>query len=71
MRGIDPNMPFYQHMDRYLSVKSACFFDYRVEHDVPEELKECSRYLTNATSVQIVELADRHDPGAILELAVR
>ena len=71
MRGVDPSMPFYQNMDKYLSIKSACLSDYRVEHNVPEEVKACSRYLTNAKSLDIVNLADRHDPTSIIELAVR
>ncbi|KAI0730438.1 hypothetical protein C8Q76DRAFT_612501 [Earliella scabrosa] len=68
---IDPDMPFYQHMDKYLSIKSACLSDYRAEHDIAQELKECSAYLTRVLTKQILDRADKHDPEAIIELAIR
>ncbi|RDX43882.1 hypothetical protein OH76DRAFT_1458245 [Lentinus brumalis] len=64
-------MPIYQNMDKYLSVKLDCLSDYRLEHDIAKEMKECSTYLTQAKSVQVIDRADGHDPEAIIELAVR
>ena len=68
---LDPDIPIYQNMDKYLSVKLDCLYDYRIEHDIAKEMKECSTYLTQAKSVQIIDRADSHDPEAIIELAVR
>ncbi|RPD73046.1 hypothetical protein L226DRAFT_489306 [Lentinus tigrinus ALCF2SS1-7] len=68
---LDPDIPIYQNMDKYLSVKLDCLSDYRVEHDIAKEMKECSTYLTQVKSVQIIDRADAHDPEAIIELAVR
>ena len=68
---IDPDMPFYQHMDKYLSIKSTCLSDYRAEHDIAQELKECSAYLTRVLTKQILDRADKHDPEAMIELAIR
>ena len=49
-----------------------CLSDYScIEHDITKEMKECSTYLTQAKSVQIIDRADSHDPEAIIELAVR
>ncbi|KAI0737308.1 hypothetical protein C8Q80DRAFT_327778 [Daedaleopsis nitida] len=69
--SLDPDVPFYQHMDKYLSVKSICLSDYRTKHDVTQELKECSTYLTQVKTKQILDRADHHDPEAIIELAIR
>lgn len=68
---LPPDMPFYQHMDKYLSIKSACLSDYRTEHDIAKELKECSTYLTQVLTKHILDRADKYDPEAIIELAVR
>ncbi|KAI0701111.1 hypothetical protein C8T65DRAFT_276811 [Cerioporus squamosus] len=68
---VDPDMPIYQNMDKYLSVKLDCLYNYRQEHDIAKEMKECSTYLTQAKSVQVIDRADGHDPKAIIELAVR
>ncbi len=68
---VDADMPIYQNMDKYLSVKLDCLSDYRLEHDIAKEMKECSTYLTQVKSVQVIDRADGHDPEAIIELAVR
>ena len=68
---LDPDIPIYQNMDKYLSVKLDCLYDYRIEHDIAKEMKECSTYLTQAKSMHIINRADTHNAVAIIELAVR
>ncbi|RPD57273.1 hypothetical protein L226DRAFT_536569 [Lentinus tigrinus ALCF2SS1-7] len=68
---VHSDIPIYQNMDKYLSVKLDCVSDHRIEHDIVKEMKECSTYLTQVKSVQIIDRADGHDPQAIIELAVR
>ena len=46
-----------------------CLSDYScIEHDITKEMKECSTYLTQAKSVQIIE---RADALTTIELTVR
>ncbi|KAI0364545.1 hypothetical protein BV20DRAFT_830292 [Pilatotrama ljubarskyi] len=69
--GIDKDLPFFKNMERYISVKISCLYDYHIDHDFPKFARECSQYLTEWQGERIVERATQRDPEAILDMALR
>lgn len=68
---LDADMPLYANAEKYLSVKMSCLASRRVEHDVQQELREATAYLTAMQGPTLLERAEVGDPEAMLEMAVR
>ena len=68
---LDAGMPLYDNAEKYLSVKMSCLASRRVEHDVQQELREATAYLTAMQGPTLLERAEFGDPEAMLEMAVR
>ncbi|KAI0351318.1 hypothetical protein OH77DRAFT_1439304 [Trametes cingulata] len=69
--GINKDLPFFENMEQYISVKISCLYDYHTDHDFPKFARECSQYLTEWQGERIVQRATLMDPEAILDMALR
>lgn len=71
---LDENMPWFEHMDEYVGVKSRCLVDYHDsdEQDFKRLLEEASAHFANGNlSEAVFARATTGDPDAILDLALR
>ncbi|KAH9829819.1 uncharacterized protein C8Q71DRAFT_717681 [Rhodofomes roseus] len=71
IRRLDPDVPFYQDMDKYYGVKVSCLFSYHVEHDAEKGMKDLSYHFTKFQGQALYGRANEGDPDAILDLALR
>ena len=71
VRRVDDDMPLFDRMAEYSSIKLNCCYPYNDRPDNHEYLRECSRFLEEHPSKVLSRDVDRHDPGAILEVGFR
>ena len=74
VRRADDDMPFFDRIAEYTSIKLNCCYPYNNRPDNHGYLRECSKFLEEhpmPDSRVVTRDVDRRDPAAILEVGFR